>query len=91
MRAMSLSEAMAAIRATPDPGRSAAMRRLVEALTQRLAAGEDFTVLDPLECTPDLGGRCPQRTRGSPVEDRVCLAWLDGDVACPHSLGPVPA
>jgi hypothetical protein len=88
MKPMSLSEAVAAIRDMPPEGRGSAVRNLAEALGHRVGAGAGFTVFDPLECTPDIGGLCPHRVRRLAGEDRLCLAWLDPEVACPHSREP---
>lgn len=87
MRSMTLSEVVAAIRALPPERRGQVVRDLVDAAATRIAAGEAFTVFDPLECTPDIGGLCPQRVRRLASEDRVCLAWIDPDVSCPHAKG----
>jgi hypothetical protein len=80
---LTLSEAVAAVRALPREGRGAALRGLAAAACHRAGAGDGFTVFDPLECTPDLSGACPER-RPPFGEDRVCLVHLDSEVACPH-------
>lgn len=87
MRSMTLAEVVASIRALPAERRGQVVRDLVDAATTRIATGEAFTVFDPLECTPDIGGLCPHRVRRLAAEDRVCLAWIDPDVTCPYASG----
>jgi hypothetical protein len=84
---MTLAQVVAAIRALPRERRGQVVRDLVDAAASRIAGGESFTVFDPLECTPDIGGLCPHRVRHLASEDRVCLAWIDPAVTCPHAKG----
>ncbi len=85
MKAMSLEEAVATIRAKPPAERAAAIEALAAAANRDIAEGPvaGWAVFDPLECTQDTAARCDYR--GGPGSGRICLVAIDEGVECPHA------
>jgi hypothetical protein len=85
MKAMSLEEAAKAIRAMPTEERANALEALAAAAIQDLTGGASarWTILDPLECTPEMAAHCDYR--GGPGNGRICLVLVDERVACPYA------
>ncbi|HVP67901.1 MAG TPA: hypothetical protein VMT17_11620 [Anaeromyxobacteraceae bacterium] len=84
MKPMTLEEAAKAIRAMPREERHRALQALADAAGDGLASGPSagWTILDPLQCTPDMAAHCDYR--GGPGSGRICLVAVDG-LDCPHA------
>jgi hypothetical protein len=80
---MSLEQACAAISTLPPAERAVSTRALAGATTCQLSDGPDWSILDPLECTPDRAAHCLSAGNAVAVDNQVCLSVLDRDLACP--------
>ncbi len=83
MGLMSLEQACAAISTLSPAERAGATRALAGAATCQLNDGPDWSILDPLQCTPDRAAHCLSAGSAVAVDGQVCLSALDRDLACP--------
>jgi len=80
---MSLEQACAAISTFPPAERAGASRALAAAVAGRLNDGPGWSVLDPLQCTPDRAAHCLSEGTAVAVGNQVCLSVLDRGLVCP--------
>ena len=87
MRALSLEEAVASIRALPSEERETAIHFLTDRVAHALVDSlkPAMTIFDPLECTPARAGRCHRRPEMFPLTNEVCAVFVDEDCTCPHA------
>ena len=83
MGLMSLEQACAAISTLPPAERAGATRALAGAVSCQLNGGSDWSILDPLECTPDRAAHCLSAGNAVAVDGQVCLSVIDRDLVCP--------